>query len=323
MRRHLLRRAFTLVELLVVIAVVGILVALLLPAVQAARESARRAQCVNNLKQMGVACHNYHDTFKHLPPGYCTSGPYVDGATDTTPGWGWPAFLLPHVEQRPVFEAISFILPIEHPSNARAVQTTIPPYICPSDIPPPPQTPYAVPDVSGNPVGLAAPMSYTACVGSDDSDVFGARGSGVFYRNSGTTFAEILDGTSVTILIGEKAWAKQYTIWAGAMNRGTLVRGKANMCQPLVPGMTYPAPALVLSHVHLNNADLDDDGSAGMDDFSSMHLQGSNFLFADGSVHFIQTIPADGPGGYTTESMIFQRLGTRACSEAVPGDFLK
>ena len=108
------------------------------------------------------------------------------------------------------------------------------------------------------------------------------------------------------------------------MNRGVLVRGKSNTCQPSVPGMFYPASALVLSHAHLNNAEFDGDGSAGMDDFSSMHVAGSNFLFGDGSVHFIQTIGADGPNGdYTSEDVIFQRLGTRAGGEAVPGDFLK
>jgi prepilin-type N-terminal cleavage/methylation domain-containing protein/prepilin-type processing-associated H-X9-DG protein len=317
------RSAFTLVELLVVIAVIGILVALLLPAVQAARESARRTQCVNNLKQIGIACQNYHDATRSLPPGYLAAGPYTDGGTDTTPGWGWQAFLLPSMEHRTVYDSITFTLPIEHPSNAQAVQTWIAPYLCPSDLPPPPHSPYAVPDASGNTVGFAAPSSYTACVGSDDSDVFAATGSGAFYRNSGTRFAEILDGTTFTILIGEKAWAKQCTIWAGAMNRGTLVRGKLNTCQPNVAGMYYPASALIQSHAHLNNAELDDDGSAGMDDFSSLHPIGSNFVFADGSVHFIQTIGADGPNGYTSEDLIFQRLGTRAGLEAVPGDFLK
>ena len=316
------RSAFTLVELLVVIAVVGILVALLLPAVQAARESARRIQCVNNLKQIGIACQNYHEAIRSFPPGYCAAGPYVDGATDTTPGWGWTALILPYMEQRSVYEGMMFTLPIEHPANAKAVQTRIAPYLCPSDIAP--QTPYPVPDASGNIVALAGPSSYAACIGSDDSDVADPTGSGIFYRNSGTRFADILDGTSVTILAGEKAFAKAQGIWAGAINRGVVVRGQYNTCQPLVAGIDYPAPALVASHAHLNNAETDGDGSAGMDDFSSMHIEGSNFVFADGSVHFIQSIPADGAAGaYTSEDMIFQRLGTRACGEAVPGDFLK
>ncbi|HVA46837.1 MAG TPA: DUF1559 domain-containing protein [Pirellulales bacterium] len=317
------RSAFTLVELLVVIAIVGILVALLLPAVQAARESARRTQCVNNLKQIGIACQNYHDATCHLPPGYCAAGAYVDGATDTTPGWGWQAFLLPYMDQRALYEAVNFNLAIENPANARAAQTWIAPYICPSDLPPPPQSPYAVPDANGNVVGPAAPSSYAACVGSDESDVFAPTGNGIFYRNSGMRFAEIVDGTTFTILVGEKAWAKQSTIWAGAMNRGVLVRGKLNNCQPEVPGMYYPAAALVLSHAHLNNAEIDGDGSAGMDDFSSMHPAGSNFVFADGSVHFIQSISMDGPNGYTGEDLIFQRLGTRTDGLTVPGDFLK
>jgi prepilin-type N-terminal cleavage/methylation domain-containing protein/prepilin-type processing-associated H-X9-DG protein len=318
------RRGFTLVELLVVIAVIGLLVGLLLPAVQAARESARRGQCVNNLKQMGIACSSYHDALRSLPPGYCAAGPYVDGGTDTTPGWGWQAFLLPQMEQRSVYDGINFILPIEHPTNSRSVQTWIALYVCPSDSPPQPASPYAVPDSNGNTIALAAPSSYAACVGNDASDVFAANGNGVFYRNSGTKYAEIRDGTSCTILVGEKAWIKQYTIWAGAMNLGVLVRGQYNNCQPFVPGMTYPASALVQSHAHLNNAEFDGDGSAGMDDFSSLHVAGSNFLFADGSVHFIQTIGADGQtGAYTSEDVIFQRLGTRACGETVPGDFLK
>lgn len=316
------RRGFSLVELLVVIAIVGMLVALLLPAVMAARESARRTQCTNNLKQMGVACQQYHDATRSFPPGYCAAGAYIDGATDMSPGWGWQAFLLPYIEQRPVYESINFCLGIEYPANAKAVQTAIPLYVCPSDSLPP--SPYAVPDASGKPAALAASSSYAACIGSDDSDVAGAIGSGIFYRNSGTRLAEILDGTSVTILIGEKAWANQYTVWAGAINRGVVERGKDNRCQPVVPGVYYPAPALVLSHAHLNNADFDGDGSAGMDDFSSMHVAGSNFVFADGSVHFIQSISADGlSGAYTSEDVIFQRLGTRAGGEAIPGDFLK
>jgi prepilin-type N-terminal cleavage/methylation domain-containing protein/prepilin-type processing-associated H-X9-DG protein len=315
------RSAFTLVELLVVIAVIGLLVGLLLPAVQAARESARRTQCVNNLKQIGIACQNYAEAMRTFPPGYCAAGAYVDGATDTTPGWGWAAFLLPHMEQAPVYSGIQFTLPIEHPANARAIQTSIAGYLCPSDIVL--QTPYGVTDAAGNTLAQAAPASYAACVGSDASDVADPTGNGVFYRNSGTRFADILDGTTFTIIAGEKAFANALGIWAGAIDRGVLLRGEYNTCQPMVSGMFYPAPALVVSHAHLNNAEIDGDGSAGMDDFSSMHPTGSNFVFADGSVHFIQSVSMDGPDGYTNEDLIFQRLGTRACGETVPGDFLK
>jgi prepilin-type N-terminal cleavage/methylation domain-containing protein/prepilin-type processing-associated H-X9-DG protein len=315
------RKGFTLVELLVVIAIIGILVALLLPAVQAARESARRTQCVNNLKQIGIAFQNYHDAMRRLPPGYLAAGPYVDGQTDTTPGWGWAAFLLPHMEQGPVYQLASFTLPIQQPANAVAVQTRIAAYLCPSDTVP--DAAYAVPNPSGVVVGSAGPASYAACTGSDAFEVFAATGDGVFYRNSGTTFADIRDGTTFTILAGDRAFGISKGIWAGAMDNGTVVRGQYNVCQPIVAGTYLQAAGLTLAHAHLNNAVFDGNDGAGLDDFSSMHPAGSNFVFGDGSVHFIQTIESDGPNGYTSECLIYQRLGTRADGLAVPGDFLK
>src|ERR1700737_1514161 len=106
--RRKTRPGFTLIELLVVIAIIAILIGLLLPAVQKVREAAARLQCTNNLKQIGLGLHNYHDANRSFPPGYLASGPYSDGFTDTAPGWGWAAFLLPYIEQDNLHRQINF-----------------------------------------------------------------------------------------------------------------------------------------------------------------------------------------------------------------------
>ena len=116
MHRH---RAFTLIELLVVIAIIAVLISLLLPAVQAAREAARRAQCLNNMKQIGIALHNYHDTVGAFPPGYLSLKDPVTFDNDG-PGWGWAAFSLDQMEQGPVYNSINFVLGIEFPANQTA-----------------------------------------------------------------------------------------------------------------------------------------------------------------------------------------------------------
>ena len=311
------RIGFTLIELLVAIAIIAVLIALLVPAVQKVREVAARQYCQNNLKQIGLGCHNYHDAQKKLPASYVAAGPYNDGASDTLPGWGWSAMLLPYLEQDNLFRTINVQVPVENSRNAMAIRTMLNGFLCPSDLMP--EQAFAVPDAFGNTLAEAGPTSYAACVGGDESDAAGALGLGIFYRNSATRFIDITDGASNTVMIGERAWANANGTWAGAINNGVLLRGSHNPC-PGSGAAFYPASVLVQAHGHLNNATSDTDG--GLDDFSSLHSGGSNFVFADGSVRFLRSIPGDLPSGaYSPQGLIFQALCTRAKGEVVPADF--
>jgi prepilin-type N-terminal cleavage/methylation domain-containing protein/prepilin-type processing-associated H-X9-DG protein len=297
------RPAFTLVELLVVIAIIAILIGLLLPAVQKVREAAARIQCQNNLKQIGLACHNYHDARQGLPPGYLATVPYVDGATDTAPGWGWGAFLLPYLEQDNLFHQIDFSQPVQ---NSPAIQVMVKAYLCPSDVPP--TTAFPITDPTGATVALAAPSSYAATVGPDASDVADPTGLGVFYRNSHTRLTDITDGTSQTVMIGDRAWVDSQGIWAGAPSGAVLRPGPRN---PWV-NATAAAPAFVLVHNNWINIKTDSDG--GLDDFSGYHGDGVNVVFADGSAHFLHSITVDGD-----HRRAFWAMGTRSGGEVVQG----
>jgi prepilin-type N-terminal cleavage/methylation domain-containing protein/prepilin-type processing-associated H-X9-DG protein len=297
------RVAFTLIELLVVLAIVGILISLLLPAVQNVRNAATRVQCANNLKQIGLACHHHHDVYKRLPPGYLASGPYVDGATDTAPGWGWPAFLLPYLEQGDVYSQIDFTQPVQ---SSPVISVLIPIFLCPADLPP--GAPITITDAALSPIAEAAPSSYAATVGDDFSDVAAATGNGIFYRNSKTRLGDIVDGDSSTVMIGDRAWLQTQGIWAGAPSGAICRPGPAN---PWVNAIGA-APTLVLVHNNFINIRTDADG--GLDDFSSNHMDGANLLFADGSVHFLRSITSDG-----AERRAFWALGTRAGNEVIQG----
>jgi prepilin-type N-terminal cleavage/methylation domain-containing protein/prepilin-type processing-associated H-X9-DG protein len=297
------RRAFTLIELLVVIAIIGVLMSLLLPAVQKIREAAARVQCQNNLKQIGLACHNYHDANQSLPPGYLANGPYSEGATDTAPGWGWGAFLLPYLEQEPLYRQLNFGQPVQ---SAPAIQTVVKVYLCPSDTPS--ATAFPITDPTGSLVALAAPSSYAASCGPDASDVADPTGLGVFYRNSRTRLTDITDGTSQTVMIGDRAWADSMGIWAGAPSGAVMRPGPRNPWRLA----TNAAPAFVLVHNNWINIKTDADG--GLDDFSSYHTGGVSLLFADGSVHFVRSITTDGP-----ERLAFWAMGTRAAGDLTTG----
>jgi prepilin-type N-terminal cleavage/methylation domain-containing protein/prepilin-type processing-associated H-X9-DG protein len=303
-------RGFTLIELLVVIAIISVLVSLLLPAVQSAREAARRVQCINNLKQIGLALHNYHDAIGAFPMGYLAQCRFVDGATDTAPGWGWAAMILPQIERTWLFNAVNCGLPVSAPENATAIVSDLSTFLCPSDLT---TGPFPITNASGNLLAMAAPASYAACVGGNETDTAtgidnDGLGTGVFFRNSRVRVADILDGTSQTIAVVERAWAKAQGTWAGAIPDGTTRRGPLNAC-PTTGALFYPAARLVQAHCHMNNTNSDPDG--GLDDCSSLHPGGSNFLFADGSVHFLKSSINPTP---------WRSLATRAGGETISGD---
>jgi prepilin-type N-terminal cleavage/methylation domain-containing protein/prepilin-type processing-associated H-X9-DG protein len=189
MKSH--RRGFTLVELLVVIAIIGILVALLLPAVQAAREAARRTQCVNNLKQIGLGLHNYHDTFKVFPFGQGGTG----GAFSAV------ALMLPFLEQSPLHATIDFNQPINAAVNDRARLTEVPLFRCPSDRQNPlPQTGGAINYMANKGSGIVWRDATGPNVGLPNPN-------GVIYYNSKITMADIIDGTSNSAAYSERILA--------------------------------------------------------------------------------------------------------------------
>jgi prepilin-type N-terminal cleavage/methylation domain-containing protein/prepilin-type processing-associated H-X9-DG protein len=295
MRRR--RTGFTLIELLVVIAIIGTLVGLLMPAVQRVREAASRIQCANNLRQMGIACLTYHDVNKSFPPGYLATASYPN----TSPGWGWSAFILPYIEQEPLYRQLDFSKPLEH---SPAIQTMVKTYLCPSDNVA--LAPFAITDGTFTTIAYAAPSSYAATVGDDSSEADGVIGNGVFYRNSHTRIADITDGTSQTVLLGDRSWSQAQGIWAGAPNGGVVRAGAQNVW----PSATANSPVFVLVHNNFINITTDADG--GLDDFSSNHIQGANVLFADGSVHFIRSILGDGQDRWD-----FWALGTRSGNEVI------
>ena len=212
------RRGFTLIELLVVIAIIGVLIALLLPAVQAAREAARRSQCVNNLKQIGLAVQNYHDTFQCFPFGKGPDYMAIDPNAPVYARWSAHSQILPFLEQKPLFDAINFSLPPDVPdlggggmgdmmpayvspngANATATRVMISAFVCPSD--------------SGGVSGWPGSTCYSANEGSWLCDACEATPStvapgqlpqGPFYNKSNVRLSGCTDGTSQIALFSER-----------------------------------------------------------------------------------------------------------------------
>ncbi len=293
------RKAFTLVELLVVIAIIGILIALLLPAVQAAREAARRAQCTNNFKQIGLALHMYHDTYKCLPVGWeaydpATGEPHWFGE----PGWGWAARILPFMEQGALFEQkVHFDLPITDPLNDEARVFEIATYRCPSDIG---QKTFEL-DGGGLFVSLSATYSPVTIATGNYMGVFGTEdlhdslvgdicyGNGSFMHHKWLRLADFTDGLSQTLVVGERSSKLAPSTWVG-----------------MVTGGAHAPARIVGSSIFPPNSEVDEEH--WYHNFSSFHPGGANFLSADGSVHFISD---------TIETTLYQSLSTRSGGEVV------
>jgi len=278
-------RAFTLIELLVVIAIIAILMALLLPAVQQAREAARRVQCKNNLMQLALAMHNYDMAFECLPPGTVNpSGPIVHEAEGYH--MSWAVQLLPMMEQSALFSQIDFSQGAYAADNSVARTAMIPGLLCPSDY-----------RAGNDPVagGPSISSSYAACFGGDEVPI-DVQNNGVMYLNSSVSYEQIRDGASNTIMLGEKIHIPRSGDLGWVSGTRATLRNTGNAINDSwdskteFTGQAGARPNLVFPP---------DTTSGG---YSSRHMGGAQFAMADGSVRFISE---------NIDSQILSWLGNR------------
>ncbi len=269
------RRAFTMIELLVVIAIISVLVALLLPAVQSAREAARRMRCSNHLKQIGLALLQYHDSHKTFPPGYISM-------TSNVAEWGWPVFLFPYLELKSMYGEMSVnqyrLTDVIADSYLRVnIKTPVPLFRCPSD-----RTGEHLPSTlrhfngAGGLVGFEpATGNYMGVLGFWDRGN-GLPNNGILYGNSKVTINDVADGTSYTFIVGERNHRCGAGTWCGVRD-------------PITPndvGIYY-----VVARISIKlNFPLNIGDNSCREGFASAHTGGGNFLFCDGSVQYISNM---------------------------------
>ncbi len=286
-RCHRPFRGFTLVELLVVIAIIGILISLLLPAVQAAREAARRTVCLNNLSQLGLAMHNYEFTHEHLPAGVTNpEGPIRTEANGQHLGWVY--HLLPYMEQRALQRHIDPDLDAYAPENARARVAVIETLLCPS-----------YPGNQTNEQETAAITNYAGCHHEAESPI-DADNNGLLFLNSAVRYDDILDGSTHTVLIAEMFPSKDTLGWlsgtrASLRNTGSFETFRER--QPIMGQKLHPSEQPVPT------------GPLDVGGFGSAHHGGAQFCFADGSCRFISEDIAP---------TLLRQIGHRADGE-IPG----
>jgi prepilin-type N-terminal cleavage/methylation domain-containing protein len=315
-------RGFTLVELLVVIAIIGMLVGILLPAVQVARESARRTQCGNNLRQLGLALQNYHDTLGAFPPAYIVQpkgggiqGPPDEQTRDAGPGWAWGALLLPYLEGQAVSQGFDYRRPCWDEVNAETARTTIAAFLCPSASGDP--LPFEIDSPTLDQPAKFARCHYVASVGQDETwgytlDDYSQIADGPLYRNSRTRAAHVTDGLSNTVFLGEHHPVLSSKTWVGVVP-GAMVCptpqfafSACDYAATLVQAHSGPAASEVPPAIHPPNSPM-----CHVCQMYAEHPGGAMVMLGDASVRFVSEF---------INQATWAALSSRAMNDIV-GDF--
>lgn len=289
-------RGFTLIELLVVIAIIAVLIALLLPAVQQAREAARRTQCKNNLKQLGLALHNYHDVHNSFPPSMIFQTPALTARgnrANRAGGWAWSAMILPFMEQSNLHSRINFGLPMSDPINLPVISARMPYALCPTSNSPD-YIKLAPASAGADPLRNPgfAPTNYVGCSGSFVQSAYydqpEGRKNGIMIEDSRMGIGKITDGTSNTIMVGEAVFYGNGEVQGGSPS-GAFYWDPNLYGRIQYAVQTADCPECIVRNgeIRMNPPKLTSNDLTRRNAFGSQHVGGAHFLLADGSARFI------------------------------------